>query len=441
MNTCTAKIRMALVMVVACFLSPLGQTGEASPARQSGAPTIVLTHNQYITEAAWSPDGRWILALTLDDTAHIWDTKTGVMVTSLPCSTSADTFWSPDSTRLVTWQDTKVWVWEVGTWGALAELNHDRPIVEVFWHWDGNQIAVLVAEETFPTLVGESENATGGEYHLWDITTGTKQITLPTLHRSMFSQFSWSYDSRYVASASIDEIALQVWDLAIGAEIAELRQSGSLIPFSGNLSATWSKLGNWLLITNIRGDAVVVDVQSQTTLFTLHDEFNLRKVVWNPSETLLVGDTAGSRRVPIWDGGTGEFLYFLTDDWLVLDVAWSQDGRYLLTDLVDGNFSSRLVVWDAVNQVIVASVDFDNIIFVPLWSANGSFAAGQVFSTDSYGEVIRVVRIASGETLLSFDVEDTVIWHPTENRLLRIVNADSSCTADCKYEVQIWDVQ
>lgn len=38
-------------------------------------------------------------------------------------------------------------------------------------------------------------------------------------------------------------------------------------------------------------------------------------------------------------------------------------------------------------------------------------------------------------------IESSVTWHPIENRLWQVVNADRSCTADCRYEVQIWDVQ
>lgn len=99
-----AKIRFVLVIIVACFLTPINQMGEASPARQTGAPTLVLTHNQYVTEAAWSPDGRWILTETSYNTVHIWETQTGLMVTSLPhVSIWTLPSWSPDSSRLVTW--------------------------------------------------------------------------------------------------------------------------------------------------------------------------------------------------------------------------------------------------------------------------------------------------------------------------------------------------
>lgn len=363
-----AKMRFVLVVMVVCILTPISQMSEASPARQTGAPTLVLAHDQYITEAAWSPDGRWILSETSYNTVHIWDTQTGLMVTSLPhVSIWTLPSWSPDSSRLVTWVDQNVWVWETGTWGVLFELQHPRPVVTVDWRPDGQQLAVL-------TPLPEPESS--GQYFFWDATTGTQQMVVNTLHRARSNRGAyWSPDSRYFVSVASDETAvLQMWD-SNGQEIESMRQLSSSYALWVLSDVTWSIDGTHLLIDDIKGGAVMFETDTWVPLYVFEDDMYLTRVEWSPNQQWLVGMAAGSRRLPLWNGQTGEFVDFLTDEWFFGDAQWGQNPHHLLTYTSDAGGHGRAEIWDIETRSVLQSVEFNTTSYGIEWSADETLFA------------------------------------------------------------------
>lgn len=405
---------------------------EASPARQTGAPTLVLAHNETIYSAEWSPDGRWILTVTFHAT-YIWNALQGTLFATVSHHSENLPAWSPDSTKLVTWQSDKAWVWEMATGRMLMELRFMKPVDNVTWRSDSTQIAILL----------HNWDDGDGEYHLWDIPTGMETLVLDTLHYSYLSKFSWSSDGHYGSSAGIGTVAFQVWDLTDGAELVELRQPGTAYVYgivSKLTTATWSNEGDKVLVSNIQGGAAVIDVPSQTILFRITDDKYLQHVLWNANQTLLVGDTPGSRQLPVWNGQTGEFMHYLTSDWLFIDMSWSQDGKSLLTTLWDGNLSSRITVWDVTSGTVIWSVEFDRMYRALAWSAGDVFVAGSIFSDNRIGGLTQIARVANGEILLTIP-QNRIVWHPSENRFLIVVNPEDDCGTDCTYEVQVWDVE
>lgn len=98
------------------------------------------------------------------------------------------------------------------------------------------------------------------------------------------------------------------------------------------------------------------------------------------------------------------------------------------------------MIWDAATGTVIRSVDFGGMYRVSEWSANAEFVAGGWFSFDRIHEPTQIVSVATGELLLTF-ARTSIVWHPSENRFLIVVNPYDDCETDCKHEVQVWDVQ
>lgn len=67
-----------------------------------------------ILAAAWSPDGRYIASASGSDAStHVWNAHTGQLLRAFPASAINSVSWSPDTTRLVTANNSVVQVWQI----------------------------------------------------------------------------------------------------------------------------------------------------------------------------------------------------------------------------------------------------------------------------------------------------------------------------------------
>ncbi|HJZ54385.1 MAG TPA: serine/threonine-protein kinase, partial [Gemmataceae bacterium] len=83
-------------------------------------------HTSSVMSASFSPDGSRIVTASLDDTARVWDAKTGAELLALKGHTNAvnSASWSPDGSRILTasW-DTTARVWDARTGAELLALK------------------------------------------------------------------------------------------------------------------------------------------------------------------------------------------------------------------------------------------------------------------------------------------------------------------------------
>ena len=121
---------------------------------RSGSPLLDLEgHSSDITSVAFSPDGTRIVTGSGDDTAKVWDARSGAPLLDL--KGHSHNVWSvafsPDGTRIVTgsWDNTvKVWDSTTGKElpGISAELlpaDRASPDGQVFAHIDGLQVSLI----------------------------------------------------------------------------------------------------------------------------------------------------------------------------------------------------------------------------------------------------------------------------------------------------------
>jgi WD40 repeat protein len=228
-------------------------------------------HTDYVNGVAIAPDGAWLATTSRDQTARIWDAASGSQRVRLVGNTDDATRHpttggelrqvqlrgsdpverlvaiAPDSTWLVTIDETIVRIWDVASGTQRAELaGHtnwatgvaiapdgtwlvtiDGRIVRIWDAATGSQRAELAGHTSVVTgvaiapdgtwLASTSQDHTG---RIWDPATGSQRAQLAG-HTSAVTGVAIAPDGTWLATISWDHTA-RIWDPATGSQRAEL---------------------------------------------------------------------------------------------------------------------------------------------------------------------------------------------------------------------------
>jgi Tol biopolymer transport system component len=176
----------------------------------TGRQIVLLAgHTNWVFCAAFSRDGRRIVTASYDHTARIWDSATGresiVLSGHKDYVTSAA--FSPDGARVVTSSlDHTARVWDAATGRMIMVLNgHAKPVQSAAFSTDGGRIVTASDDKTV---------------RIWDARTGQEILQLSG-HALAVSSAQFSPDGRRVVTASVDQTA-RVWDAAAGHQLMAL---------------------------------------------------------------------------------------------------------------------------------------------------------------------------------------------------------------------------
>ncbi|KAJ1461157.1 WD40-repeat-containing domain protein [Pelagophyceae sp. CCMP2097] len=216
-----------------CAFSPDG-TRIVTASRTTARPHVV--------SCAVSPDGERLVTAGYDETARLWDAKTGALLAKLEghverirkCAFSPDgkrikgalqtvlkirfghitsCAFSPDGTRIVTTSaDEMAYLWDAAT-GALQTTleGHTKAVSCCVFSFDGERVVTASVDMTA---------------RLWDATTGVLQKTLEG-HTHSVTSCAFSPDSKRLVTVG-DGMA-RLWDAETGALQTTLRHSSSIL--------------------------------------------------------------------------------------------------------------------------------------------------------------------------------------------------------------------
>ena len=146
-------------------------------------------HLSGVTSVLFSPDGKYIVTESYDNTARVWDAETGIEKLALKGAIGPLAF-SPDGKRMFTgsYDNTaRVWDAETGT-EKLALKGHTGPVTSVAFSPDGKRI-----------VTGNADNTA----RVWDAATGTEKLALKG-HTSGVSSVLFSTDGKRIVTGSQD---------------------------------------------------------------------------------------------------------------------------------------------------------------------------------------------------------------------------------------------
>ncbi len=168
----------------------------------------ILQHESYVRSAVFSPDGIYIVTASDDNTARVWDAKTGKPITE-PLKHEDyvnSAVFSPDGKYIVTAsRDNTARVWDAKTGEPVTEqLKHEDYVNSAVFSPDGEFIVTASGDKTA---------------RVWDAKTG-KPVTEPLKHEDYVYSAVFSPDGKYIVTASDDNTA-RVWDAKTGKPVTE----------------------------------------------------------------------------------------------------------------------------------------------------------------------------------------------------------------------------
>ncbi len=169
---------------------------------------------EYITDAAFSPDGLKVATFSADKTACLWDATTAkpqVIFKGHEAKVVCAAF-SPDGERLVTASDDKTGrIWD-SSFGPDADARKGI--------WSGFNSATVSPDGQLLLATYNHGNQNKGNAVVWDTKTGRERVRLQHARANM-GLASFSSDGNKVITGSSDN-HIHVWDTVTGKELAVL---------------------------------------------------------------------------------------------------------------------------------------------------------------------------------------------------------------------------
>jgi WD40 repeat protein len=371
---------------------------------------VLVGHGDYVTSAAFSPDGTHIVTASRDNSVRIWDAGTGVQLAVLSGHRDRVIFaaYSRDGTRIASASRDKTdRVWDARTGAQLLVLQgHDAFDTGVDFSPDGSRIVASSVDKTA---------------RVWDAHTGAQLLVLNG-HGGVVTSAVFSPDGSRIVTASTDKTA-RIWDAHTGATLLVLSGHERAVT-----SAVYSPNGSSIATSSNDGTARIWDARTGAKIATAGNTGAFNSVAFSPDGTQIV-TTSPDRTAKIWDAHSGTQLAVLSGHGDTVNTAvYSPDGTRIVTASADD--TAR--VWDAKDDASLKTLSGGtDYVETAVYSPDGS----RVLAA-SADHTARVWNARTGELLMTLpggtEPIQAAAYSPDGTR---IVTASRDKTA------RIWDAQ
>ena len=282
-------------------------------------------HTQHVKAVAFSPDGAQLATGSDDNTAKVWDLKTGKAITLQGHGESVISLaFSPDGTKLATGSsDNTLKIWNLTTGDTITlQGGHSEDIRAVVFSLDGAQLATASDD---------------GTAKIWDLKTRTVRVTLKK-HRGPVRSIALSSDGAKVATGSDDGTAI-VWDLKTGKPLMSLEGHGAFVS-----SVAFSPDAKWLATGSEDKTALIWELETGQKIMKLAGHHApIGSLAFSPDgKSLVTGSEDNTAK--IWDlDDRSEATVSTGHHKGVTSIAFSPDGKKYAT----GSLDHTANIWDA----------------------------------------------------------------------------------------------
>lgn len=279
---------------------------------ETNQEVVHFTHGGDVYSARFSPDGRYLATASEDATARVWDIETNQEVARFGNEREvivgregyeriiSDARFSPDGRYLaISTSETTARVWNIETGQEMVRFIHEG-YINRGWHFDvrfspNGRYAVATAE-------------TAEIAQVWNLEANGEIARIA--HHPYSSEVHFSPNSRYLATVSSDETA-QVWDLEANQAVAHVTHGEFVLdvrfgPNNRYVATAGRDQGPIYKVSNtLEGTARVWDIEANQEVARIVYEGRVEAIRFSPNGRYLVtystNDDREERIVQVWD--------------------------------------------------------------------------------------------------------------------------------------------
>ncbi len=370
-------------------------------------------HYDDVTSVAFSPDRKFVLSGSQDNTIRLWDVLTGKKIRffkghydDVTCVT-----FSPDGKYVMSGSDDNTArIWDVQTGKEIRVFRRYRwTVTSVAFSPDGKL-----------TVLGGKDSTV----RLWDVQTG-KEIRVFKGHKYDVTSVAFSPDGKFVLSGS-DDSTIRLWNVKTGKGIRVFEGYQYDVT-----SVAFSPDGKFVLSGNSDNIVRLWDVQTgKKTWFGEHED-NVTSVTFSPDGKYMLSGSQ-DKTIRLWDMHSGKKIRVFKAhlyDWYVsvTSTAFSPNGKSVISGSSDGTIQlSDMQTGKKIRVFRGHENDVTSIAFTP---------DGKYVLSRSKDNIVWLWDVQTGKEIQSFKGDKdliSVVLSPDEKYVL--IKSDH-------YNGQLWDVQ
>jgi WD40 repeat protein/transcriptional regulator with XRE-family HTH domain len=368
-------------------------------------------HASGLNSIRFSPDGKLILTSGRDGTAALWDSVNGKALQSFVGHTGSivNAAFSPDGNYIFTASgDGTARLWNEQTGQELRRFISPAYVSSATVSPDGKYL-----------LTGSNE----GLARLWSVKARPE---LPSFATNLgFGAVAFSPDAKFILTGDFNGVA-SLWDFESGQKVREFIADTDII----NYGVAFSPDGKYVLTGNWDGTVRLSDAYTgkEIRLFAGHNS-RVNSVAISQDGKYIAAATYRDGAW-LWDAGTGQEIRHFDSVAVLYRVAFSPDGKYLVTAGGKGDGSAHL--WDISTGKLVQHFGgaFDSMSSVA-FSPDGKYIV-----TGSSDNIARLWDVQLGKEVLQFIGHTDLVWSA-------IFSPDGNYVATASNDgtARLWDAQ
>ncbi|MFZ2959559.1 MAG: serine/threonine-protein kinase [Candidatus Ozemobacteraceae bacterium] len=351
----------------------------------TGKPVVIRLESE-VNYVVFSPNGRWIVTVSEDKTARIWETETAKPVGEPMHHAEVINFavFSPDSRWLVTASENTARLWETAAGKPLGEpmVAEGAHLTSATFSPDG-QLMVLVYDDRAAFV---RQAPTGKLVSKLIPNDGIKPYESSPGAETHFYSAVFSPDSRWIVTVCDTDTA-SVWESLTGKHVGETMRHGDRVVF-----AVFSPDSRWIVTASEDKTARVWEAATGKPVGEpMHHGSSVSSAVFSPDSHWVVTASFEEKTARVWEAATGKPVCEpMPHNGHVTSAKFNQNGQCVLTTSDDNTAS----VWEIpTGKQSGKSLLHVHPVHVAVFSPDGRFA----LTACDYENSARVWDAATGK--------------------------------------------